>query len=182
MTLIGTGINPTGEMTAYKASGTGITLTVGHAYIAAISYADGAAIEAALTGGAWDDLVDINPGVPFEFTLKSGTINVADERFLRARVASDETNGDYLRLQIEIDGTVELDFTNTSNNTDNIDNYWMPTIAGWSVYWNASLAHYFTSTKHNANSRLRIRAWKNGTFDGASYLYMAAIRYNKITV
>lgn len=181
----GSNINVPIELSADLSSGPGITLTEGHADIAAISYNNGAEIEAALTSGEWHDLVDINLGVPFEFGIEVPTVVSTSwpKEPIDIRVASDETSGDYLRLQIEIDDVVVLDFTNTSNATNDIDNSCLPLISGRNSYYSATNIYSGKWTeKMYANSRLRIRLLKNGTFDGSSYLCVGAIRYNKITV
>lgn len=140
-------------------------ITVGNVLIAAVTYANGAAIDA-LTPDDWTDVVDINLGVPFQYQFYNGQ---GAYPFIINMDA--ETVGDYVRAQLEIDGVVVADFTVGPSKYQAIV---MPMYPNYG----AGMSNMVMFAK----SRLRIRLFKHGTIDNASsYIKIPLINYQEVT-
>lgn len=142
-------------------------ITVGNVAVAAVTYANGTAINA-LSADSWTDVQDINLGVPFVFQITThSTRNALLEVLLDA-----ETAGDYVRAQWELDGVAVMDITVGPSKSQKVYGFGLE-VSAVSV----------PSFPMFAKSRFRVRLYKHGTIDQAgSLIGIGAIRYQEVTI
>jgi hypothetical protein len=155
-------LKPSQARCDYAAEATNI-ITVGVPTIAAITYVNGAAINA-LPEDTWTDLQDINLGAPFLFSILAQPTYVC-HAYVELGA---ETVGDYLRLQWELDGDAIMDITVGPSKVQMV---YLPIVGVAPSSSNRSIPQF-------ANSRFRTRAYKHGTIDAvASIAGLGAIHY-----
>jgi hypothetical protein len=153
-----------------------VTISTGRFATDEVSYANGAAIEAATTGsGTFDTLVDINLGVPF-IVITGHNADIA--HLLSLIVHTDETIGDKLELKIEVDGIVVFQADAVGEGGGG---------AIQQIYPNCAEAYgsYANNDVRNAircNSRFKILLARTGTFDGTSSLSIPKFTTEKVNL
>lgn len=142
-------------------------ITVGNVKVAAVSYANGGAIDA-LSADSWTDVQDINIGTPFQFQIYTAS---AANNFLKV-VLGNETAGDYVRVQWELDGTAVLDITVGPNKTQSL----VPILYEAPAAGTPAMVLF-------AKSRFRVRIYKHGTIaEAGSSINCGAIAYQEVTI
>jgi hypothetical protein len=139
-------------------------ITIGNVDVAAISYANGGAIDA-LSADAFTDVVDINLGSPFVFQFA----NVSSADHQAEIVMGAETAGDYVRMQYELDGNAILDITVGPSKTQTV--------------LSSTITTSELGIPYYAKTRLRIRLFKHGTIaEAGSTIKIGGILYRGVSL
>ena len=164
MPTIGSNYKVPTESSVLAASGTGITLTAGHGYIAAVNYADAASINEGVATDPGTDFLDLSSG-PGAVTIGDASSN----DWITVYWGAAETSGHTLRVKVTVDGTDIVDFTITSNGADVIENGWYPLLS----------EEGGVSAPIEYNDTFVINITRSGTCDDdSSEVRIGAIRYD----
>jgi|GEM_PF-2924258 len=157
---------------AIVANGSGETLLVGAEYIVNVNWAGSSNINSNVTEVAdidnpsdWTNLVSIND--------KKCIVGLDSAETTGIQVASDETSGNALRMQILRDGDIIFDAKVVANGSDNFSLSINPPRIGAN-----GVTYYMPIYCENS---FVIRVARKGTFSSSSsYVRMGNVRYNEV--
>lgn len=167
------------ELAVYAASGTGLTVTVGHGYVAGVAYT-GADVSTNIQDVAniaspsgWTNLVSLS-GSKMIVTVQGLNIGSgADGSFVHISIDENEDAGEDIRAQVLVDGVIIGDITVTRDASGNISNSFL----GYKQF-----SSYSGGTVFECNNSFVIRGCCEGNnfADAGTTFKMGAVHYIKV--